>query len=243
MIADDDVDIRDSLHDWLTGHGYLVEVAADGLEALARLREEAFDVLVTDLRMPRLDGLALLAAIEAEPRRPQVIFLTGQATMTDAIAALREGRSFDFLEKPLRDMDHLTRVIERALQVGPAPPDAGPAWPPRGTYAVPVHAVLALVGRRFAEPLNLTDVSSAVGYNATYLSDLVARETGHPFSHWLTAARLAEARRLLTESPLSVREVAQASGFPDPNYFSRVFRQSQGQTPLAWRNQQRAAKR
>lgn len=238
LVADDDRDIRESLRDWLAQAGYEVDLAADGAEALDRVRAGRYDVLVTDLRMPRMDGLALLAALDEVPARPQVIFLSGQASKADAIAALREGRSFDFFEKPLHDMGALTRAIARALQHAP-PPVAGPAWPPVGAWPAPVRAAFDVLAARHAEPLTLAEVAGAVGYNATYLSDLVTRETEHPLMQWLAAARLATARRLLLTTDLPISRVAADSGFADPSYFARQFRQAEGVTPLVWRKTRR----
>lgn len=242
LIADDDPDIRESLRDWLERAGYLVEAVADGREAQARLEAARFDVVVTDLRMPGLDGLALLAEIERLAAPPKVIFLSGQATTTEAIAALRGGRSFDFFEKPLREMGMLSRSIAQALAVETAPRASEPVWPEPGAIAPPAQAALAVVRERFAEPLALTDVAGAVGYNAAYLSDLITRETGRPFSYWLNAARLAHSRSLLADTELPISQVAIASGFADPGYFARLFRQAHGRTPLAWRRDHRVVR-
>lgn len=242
LLVDDDPDILESLRDWLLREGYAVDVAGDGGLALARATAEAYDVVVTDLRMPGLDGLALLDGLERLTPRPRVIFLSGQATKADAIAALREGRSFDFFEKPLREMGAMSEAIARALAEpapAPRPPAGAPDWPDPAALTPPIRAVLAEIRARFAEPLTLLEVARAAGYNAAYLSELVSRETGRSFSHWLTAARLAHARQLLATTAEPISRVAAASGFPDPGYFARAFRQAEGLTPLAWRKARR----
>lgn len=115
MLVDDDADTLDVLSEWLTLSGYEVKTASDGLTAISLAKQEGFDLVVTDLHMPGLNGLQLLAMLKAMDPTLMVIFLTGQGTMEAAIAALREGRAFDFLQKPLNDLQHLNQVLERAL--------------------------------------------------------------------------------------------------------------------------------
>lgn len=85
----------------LSHAGYEPTVAESGFDAIALARQERFEVVVTDLRMPGMSGLQLLAIFKELDPTIELIFLTGQGTMQDAITALREGRAFDFLQKPL----------------------------------------------------------------------------------------------------------------------------------------------
>jgi two-component system nitrate/nitrite response regulator NarP len=115
LLVDDEPDLLENLREWLELMGYAVVAAPDGQAALALARERDFDVVVTDLKMPRMGGHDLLAFLKARDAAVEVIMLTGQGTMQDAIQALREGRAFDFLQKPLRDLRDLSNAIERAL--------------------------------------------------------------------------------------------------------------------------------
>jgi DNA-binding NarL/FixJ family response regulator len=129
LVVDDEPDLRHNLCQWLAASGYDVLTAGNAAEAMALVRSRPIDVVVTDLRMPGLDGIALLGLIKAWSCDIDVIILTGQGTMQDAIAALREGRAFDFLLKPLDDMRQLNIVIERALSRRSAAP-LGPGRQP-----------------------------------------------------------------------------------------------------------------
>jgi DNA-binding NarL/FixJ family response regulator len=115
LIVDDDPDLVEILKEWLTLFGSRVDTAAEGLQALLKAKQNAYDLIITDLQLPNLNGLQLLSLFKEHDPRVEVIFLTGQGTMEDAISALREGRAFDFLQKPLRDFQQLNQVLERAL--------------------------------------------------------------------------------------------------------------------------------
>lgn len=140
LIVDDEPELLEVLETWFRARAYEVDVAADGVAALGHLRARRYDVMVTDLRMPLINGLQLQTfAKELQPDL-RIIFLTGQAAMCDAIAALREHRAFDFLTKPLANVHHLQLVVEKALASRdeppverhgqpPAPPLGGPAGP------------------------------------------------------------------------------------------------------------------
>lgn len=115
LVVDDQRSLLEILQRWLSRGGYEVHVAADGVEALAKARDHRFDVVVTDLKMPGINGLQLMSLFKDLDPTVEVIFLTGQGTMQDAIEALREGRAFDFLQKPLRDLHELNLAIDKAL--------------------------------------------------------------------------------------------------------------------------------
>jgi DNA-binding NarL/FixJ family response regulator len=115
LIVEDDTPFRTNLSLWLGRAGYTVADAEDLGPALTLLRSQPFDVVVTDLCLPGGSGLDLLAAVEAERPGVQVVFLTGQGSLEVAIAALREGRAFDFLLKPLTDLSAFRATLERAV--------------------------------------------------------------------------------------------------------------------------------
>ncbi|MBI2458097.1 MAG: response regulator, partial [candidate division NC10 bacterium] len=97
--------------------GCTVEEAEDGVEALSVIERSVPDVIITDMAMPRLDGLGLLKAMrEKDPDLP-VIILTGHGSLENAIQALREGGLFDYLMKPLSDVTLLEVAVGRALEV------------------------------------------------------------------------------------------------------------------------------
>ncbi|MEV6066521.1 AraC family transcriptional regulator [Nocardia sp. NPDC052001] len=92
-----------------------------------------------------------------------------------------------------------------------------------------------VIEERFGEPISLRDIARSVGLTPAYLTTLVRRRTGRTVQDWLIERRMAEARRLLTDSDLSIAEIARRAGIADPGYFTRLFRREHGMTPRGWR--------
>jgi two-component system response regulator AtoC len=115
LIAEDDDRQRRHLQQLLTGDPqFQVEAVGHGRDALERLLERNYSLLVTDLRMPEMDGMELLKQVQARELPVSVIVTTGGSTIQEAVEALHLG-AYDFLVKPV-DVEHLRRVVERALR-------------------------------------------------------------------------------------------------------------------------------
>ena len=114
LLVEDEAPLRQAIAEQLADRGYRVEQVDTGESALARLAEFAFDVIVTDLRLPGIDGSALVQA--AVSRYPHIvaIVVTGYGTMKDAVEAIRSG-AYDFVSKPFQ-IDELLHVLESALE-------------------------------------------------------------------------------------------------------------------------------
>ena len=114
LIVDDKEMMRDSVATMLARKGHTVTTAAGGRVALAKLAERSFDVLITDLQMPEMDGLGLLAEIRQQDDQLPVIFMTAYGTVETAVAAMTKG-AFDYLTKPFSG-DELLLSVDRALE-------------------------------------------------------------------------------------------------------------------------------
>ena len=116
LIADDDESARTALADLLTSWGYEVEQAADGKEALEKAPAFGPSVVIADLVMPALDGVALLKPLNEVYPNAAVILLTGHATVETAVSAMREG-AYDYLTKPV-DPRRLRVLLDKAVERG-----------------------------------------------------------------------------------------------------------------------------
>ena len=115
LIIDDEALIRRALSDYLTESGYETMTAADGAKGLALAREHQFDVVLVDLRMPHIDGLQVIATLNAEQPALPIVVISGTGVLSDAIEAMRRG-AYDYITKPFMDIDEITVVIERVLE-------------------------------------------------------------------------------------------------------------------------------
>jgi DNA-binding NtrC family response regulator len=113
LVVDDDEAHRVTLQRHISSLGHRVTSAGSGEEALNRFADASPDIVLTDVKMPGLDGFDLLRRLKADAPSTDVILLTGYASMQAAIEAIRYG-AFDFLLKPL-DLDHLDHVVGRCL--------------------------------------------------------------------------------------------------------------------------------
>ncbi len=115
LVVDDQPAFRRLLARILDEAGYEVEEAADGHIALALARKRPVHLILTDIRMPGMDGHALLAKVRQEMPETQIVLLTAFGSVPDAVEAMKQG-AFDYLTKPLANPDELKLVVERALQ-------------------------------------------------------------------------------------------------------------------------------
>lgn len=113
LVVDDEESIREVLTDFLTMEGYRVTAVANGLEAVARLEREEFDAILTDMKMPGMDGLELIDHACRLAPTAFCIMMTGFGTVETAISAMKRG-AYDYVLKPFKVQD-VIRIVERGL--------------------------------------------------------------------------------------------------------------------------------
>jgi len=115
LVADDEEGLREYVAEALAADGHAVSLAVDGMDAAQRLARESFDLLLTDLRMPRMDGMALLRRARADQPEMEVVVLTAHGAVDTAVEAMKLG-AFDYLEKPIGSPRELRMLVSRALE-------------------------------------------------------------------------------------------------------------------------------
>ncbi|MBI4550170.1 MAG: sigma-54-dependent Fis family transcriptional regulator, partial [Candidatus Omnitrophica bacterium] len=114
LIADDNLSELEALTKVLEKAGFRVLPARDGEEGIAQLRAEAVDLIITDLKMPKVSGEELMKTAKALRPDAEIIIITGQGTIDDAVQAIKTG-AYDFIEKPIKKLV-LLKVVEKALE-------------------------------------------------------------------------------------------------------------------------------
>jgi len=115
LVADDEAGLREFITDTLELDDHTVVAAKDGREAAKILDERGFDLVLTDLKMPFLDGMGLLRKVRAEQPEVEVIVMTAHGTVDNAVEAMKLG-AFEYLQKPISGPDELRLLVARAVE-------------------------------------------------------------------------------------------------------------------------------
>src|SRR4051812_18820270 len=132
LVVDDNARARQSMVDVLAAAGHEVASSASAIEALKIVEQSTFDVIITDLQMPGMDGLAFIRTLAERKVEAQIVMVTAFASVSSAVEAMRYG-AFDYIEKPF-DVEQLESLVARALRhgekVGPrsSVPKVSAAW-------------------------------------------------------------------------------------------------------------------
>ena len=114
LIIDDERSIRNTLKDILENEGYSVDVAEDGIHGLDKLKNEHYDLVFCDVKMPKMDGIEVLGNIKKENPDQTVVMISGHGTIDTAVESLKIG-AFDFIEKPL-DLNRLLVCVRNGME-------------------------------------------------------------------------------------------------------------------------------
>lgn len=220
--------------------------ARDGLEALALLKAKPFDLVITDIKMPHMDGLELADYIHVNHPGTDVIILTGYSEFDYARAAVRANAA-DYLLKPLQDVElhkALSKLAAKRMAADsvPAavhvPAEAAPKEPAQDDPGILVQRARTYIRAHFTEPLSLNEVANTLAVNPAYLSSIFKSERGESYSKFILRLRMERAALLLrTYSAGKVNDIALEVGYSSTKHFYTVFKDYFGVTPNEYRNQ------
>jgi DNA-binding NtrC family response regulator len=175
LVVDDHRQARESMADVLRRAGHQVETLVSAVEAIKVLERESFDVIVTDLQMPGMNGLEFIHHLQQRPHGAQVLMVTAHASVASAVDAMRHG-AFDYIEKPF-NVDQLEHLVARAIQhgrlldrKGNIEPTAGPGAP----VMIGTSASMQILRMRIAQVARTSETVLIGGESGTG-KELVAR--------------------------------------------------------------------
>ena len=207
--------------------------AENGEEALDMLRKHDIQLVITDIRMPVMDGLDLTRKILEQYPHILTVILTGYADFEYARKALRYG-AFDYLLKPVSEesLDNLlSRARTRLSELYELPEDE------RNNMSGEEYVQLAIryLNEHYMEDIDISLMASELGFHSAYLTRLFGRYAGVTPLKYLTNLRIQEAKRLLLDTSLPISVVGERVGYPDQFHFSKTFRKATGMNPSAFR--------
>ena len=214
----------------------VVGTATNGQAGLDLIRELKPDILFTDIRMPNMDGLTMLAALGSEFPRMQTAVLTAYRDFDYARQAITLGVC-RYLLKPsdLNELKETLRIMVSRLDLLPPGEDETPENTSEAGNFI-VNAALDYMRENcMQQHLSLGAVADHVYVSQWHLSKLLNRETGKSFFDLLGSMRIEKAKSLLRTPGMNIQEVAEQTGYTDVAHFSRTFKKLTGQTPGEYR--------
>ena len=246
LVVEDEEMIRKGIVlavDWAALDCVVVGEASNGAQALEAVERYDPSLIITDLKMPVMDGLEMLRQLRERGNNAFVIILTAYDSFAYAQTALRLG-AVDFLLKPFHDgeleqaVTRLKQRMDRAGQGG----EKGPAPLPlpelkKGDKSKYVLEAMAYIGEHYHEPnIGVGAIAQHLGISEGHLSHTFKKETDYTLLNYLTRYRIHRAMELLRDCRLKVYEVAEQVGYRDIAYFSATFKKLVGMSPSEYQD-------
>ena len=254
LIVEDESWIRmglETIINWPALDVKLMPSAANGEEALMRVQAQKPDIVLTDIRMPQMDGLELMRRLHEKYPEIMIIVISGYDDFSYAQKAIQYG-AFSYVLKPIEESG-LESEIRRCIReiearkvryaAVPAAEAVAPAEAEReqeepdgqaGVRAVVSEAAEYIVENLADPDLSLSGISAALHTNYAYLSHAFKKDMNLGVTEYIMHRRIELARKQLA-TDMSLQQVAEAVGYPNFQYFIRVFKKVTGTTPAQYR--------
>lgn len=239
LVVEDELIVRNGLInsiDWADHNVEIISAAANGIEAMRLIEENAPDVVLTDIRMPGMDGLELTRWIRERYPDIYVIILTGYSEFEYAQYALKL-EVIDYLLKPVDEealFDILGKIeikMEKKKQNGQ---EHAPVLVNRQCRKI-IEEIKRYIENNYMNDINLKSVSKKFYMNASYMCRLFSNEVEMSFSEYLNKCRIEKSMQLLNDSRLKIYAISEMVGYKNEKYFARVFKKFTGISPYEYR--------
>lgn len=210
----------------------VVSRAGTGLEALEQARGQLPDVLFSDIKMPEMNGLELISRLRNEMPDVLCVIISGYSDFEYMKAAIQNS-AVDYLLKPVNpeELKRLLQRLEATLQAR----NQQVTSRRESDAASLAESVRVYLQENYDKPVDFSALANSLAVSGPYLSKVFHEQTGTSPSKYLTGLRMRQAKKLLMDTRLTVREVAVRVGYPDPFHFSRIFRNAVGISPAQYR--------
>lgn len=238
IIVDDELKIREgiaNLFPWEQNGFEIKGLFSNGMQALNYLREHPTDVVMTDIRMPVMDGLELSAHIAREFPNTYHIFLTGYQDFQYMHTAI-VNHAADYLLKPIKYeellecIENMRQSLDQKYHVKAEPENSSSYY---GQIITKIQDYIKINYR--SAPLE--EASALVNLSPNYISKIFKEKSGMGFSEYLNRIRMEKAAELLVDISYKHYEIADKIGYDNPKNFSRAFKQYYHVSPREYREQ------
>jgi len=243
MLVEDEKWVRTALRRTIEKVSLPFSVAREcenGLEALDWLRGNSVDLILTDIRMPVMDGLAFLRELRRDRDDLDVIIISVHDDFHFIQQALREGVA-DYLLKPV-ELPEMAACLEKWLErrnrraaMQAERIARAERFDAAAGHISPIERVLQYIRTTPPGQVTLVEAAQKVHLNPSYLSQLFKQQMNINFVDYLTDLRMKEAKKLLAATSLRISEIADRLGYADVAYFSNAFKKAAGCTPSEFR--------
>jgi YesN/AraC family two-component response regulator len=214
---------------------HVVHECENGLEALDWIKQNDADLVLTDIRMPIMDGLSLVKELSHLKKKQDVIVISVHDEFQFVQQAMRAGVT-DYLLKPVEETE-LRGCLEKWLdkqseeETKRKTAKIGDENLPSST----IERVLQYLEKAPLDQITLKDAAECVHMNPSYLSQLFKQQLNKKFVDYITELRIEESKRLLLNTSLRMSEIAERVGYSDLAYFSNNFKRITGCSPSEFR--------
>ena len=233
LVVDDEHILRTRLKSVLEQSGLplsAVFTAENALNAIECIEKEQPQIVITDIRMPKMDGITMMNLLREEGCAAHCIVLTAHSDFEYARGALLFGAD-DYLLKPFRDQEltHAVARVCRKMQPLPAAPAQQEKEPEVSGY---VRQAMDYIAAHYAdEDISIAVIAEHLRVSEGHLSHVFKKQTGMTVTNYLTKTRIDAAMRMLTRDHVKVYEAAAAVGYKDVTYCSATFKKLTGLSP------------
>lgn len=244
LIAEDEMIERSVLKKVLLDHlGDQCEIfeAENGKEAIQVSQKEKTQIAILDIGMPGLTGIQAAEIIRKENPDCVIIFLTAYDRFDYAKKAISV-RALEYLLKPYSEKELLTVVGEAMCLVDSSKsesevPESAEAEGEMGKQVSIEDMIEEYIQKHYMEDCSMQDIAKYMNYSEAYFCKIFKQHFGQNFTSYLTEYRIEEAKKLLCQPNINVKEIGEQVGYADSNYFAKVFRRMVGCSPSEYRSQ------
>ena len=241
LVVDDESVVRRGIMlgiDWASMGCVVVGEASNGKEGLEAVERYHPNVIITDVRMPHMDGIEMMGELRRRGCRAHIIVLTAHSDFAYAHSAIKYSAA-DYLLKPFRDQELVSAINnirqKEQEQTTLTPQDMLPLA--KGDKSKYVLQALNYIAEHYGDyDISITPIARHLGVSESHLSHVFKKETSYTIINYLTQYRMHMAMKLLQDCRYKVYEVADKVGYRDVTYFGSAFKKVVGMSPSEYQD-------